>query len=380
MTKSKDLLFIFLTSTCLGLFYIVDTLLFSASASLVGNEKQKTSVFKRVDTTPELTEKLPFSQNYKNPCWYEAAPELGKKLHCLPYYYVIGVPKCGTTDLCRRIMMHPSISNKVMKGNHWLTSFRFGKFRELSNYLRLFDYAVETDIRRKRNQDGFHNVIFGDCTPSISWNNRHMILQAKRDNKTVEPLSNAEIIKHLNPNSKIIVILRNPVERVYSEYLFFNGADNNPTEFHKRVVNSVSNMSACLQTDTLRTCIYSRPINSSHRKAEMVRLQVGVYHVFLEDFIKVFGRQQILIIKLENYSYHINQTMNKIFSFLDVGRVADPELNKNITTSSPANTRSGGDKLLGDMLPETRRILTEFYRPYNERLTELLGPEFNYTM
>jgi hypothetical protein len=60
----------------------------------------------------------------------------------------------------------------------------------------------------------------GDCTPSISWNNRHMILQAKRDNKTVEPLSNAEIIKHLNPNSKIIVILRNPVERYNNNYIF----------------------------------------------------------------------------------------------------------------------------------------------------------------
>ena len=36
--------------------------------------------------------------------------------------------------------------------------------------------------------------------------------------------------------------------------------------------------------------------------------------------MKVFNRQQILVIKLENYSYHINETINKVFSFLDVGK------------------------------------------------------------
>ena len=66
--------------------------------------------------------------------------------------------------------------------------------------------------------------------------------------------------------------------------------------------------------------------------------------------------------------------------FLIPGRVTDPDLTRNISTASPANTRSGGDKLLGDMLPETRQLLTEFYKPYNERLAKLLGPEFDYNI
>ncbi|XP_045202463.2 carbohydrate sulfotransferase 15-like isoform X2 [Mercenaria mercenaria] len=396
MKHIRNIMLMFLSATWLILMYIVNIFLFSkgnnlylikylgvdtfSDASLIWNERQKLTVFKRIDTTPELTGKLPFLSNYKCPCWYEAAPESGRKLRCLPYFYVIGVPKCGTTDLCNRIMMHPLISDKVMKGNHWFTEYRYGRFAALSNYLQLFDYAVETDIKGIQTQNGYHNAIFGDCTPSLSWNSRRLFVRARKGNQTGEPPSNADIIKHLNPHSKSIAILRNPTERLYSEYLFFNEeGTSNPEEFHERVLNSIRNMTMCLQNNTLRYCVYyEKKGRASYRMAEKVRLQVGIYHVFLEDFLKAFGREQMLVIKLENYSNKINETMQKVFSFLGVGSVRDPVLFKNITSIGRANVRSGGDTLVGDMLPETRQLLSDFYKPYNERLKALLGKEFDY--
>lgn len=44
----------------------------------------------------------------------------------------------------------------------------------------------------------------------------------------------------------------------------------------------------------------------------------------------------------------------------------------------PAETKSQEDEKVGDMLPETFELLTEFYRPYNEKLVELLGDDFKY--
>ena len=38
--------------------------------------------------------------NSKNPCWYEQ-PKSKKGLNCLPYVYLAGVAKCGTSDLSR---------------------------------------------------------------------------------------------------------------------------------------------------------------------------------------------------------------------------------------------------------------------------------------
>lgn len=45
-----------------------------------------------------------FNKNLKNPCWNN-----DEKLHCLPYSYILGQPKCGTSDLYERLKRHPDI-------------------------------------------------------------------------------------------------------------------------------------------------------------------------------------------------------------------------------------------------------------------------------
>ena len=41
--------------------------------------------------------RIKFDVKSKNPCWYE-----GEKILCLPYFYLVGSAKCGTTDLANR--------------------------------------------------------------------------------------------------------------------------------------------------------------------------------------------------------------------------------------------------------------------------------------
>lgn len=67
-----------------------------------------------------------FLENFKNPCWkYQAAlnfkiplalsdllPEeedRNMSVACLPYAYILGQPKCGTSDLFERLKRHPEI-------------------------------------------------------------------------------------------------------------------------------------------------------------------------------------------------------------------------------------------------------------------------------
>lgn len=64
-----------------------------------------------------------FKPNYKNPCWnfavedypYETVEhkeKIGgetKGIACLPYVYVLGQPKCGTSDLFERMKRHPDV-------------------------------------------------------------------------------------------------------------------------------------------------------------------------------------------------------------------------------------------------------------------------------
>jgi thymidylate kinase len=49
-----------------------------------------------------------------------------------------------------------------------------------------------------------------------------------------------------------------------------------------------------------------------------------------------------------------------------------------IENKRQANERHTEDKQTGDMLPKTRHMLAEFYKPWNEKLVQLIGEEFRY--
>ena len=57
-----------------------------------------------------LTPPLPFTLAARNPCWFE-----NKKLRCIPYYHILGVSKCGTTDIYNRLVKHPHIYESLNK-------------------------------------------------------------------------------------------------------------------------------------------------------------------------------------------------------------------------------------------------------------------------
>lgn len=39
----------------------------------------------------------------------------GVTLRCIPYYHILGVSKCGTTDLYNRLARHPDIYESLNK-------------------------------------------------------------------------------------------------------------------------------------------------------------------------------------------------------------------------------------------------------------------------
>lgn len=65
--------------------------------------------------SPDVFDKLPpkFNTIHKNPCFGGSGPELA----CLPYFNIIGVSKCGTTDLYHRLTLYKQVilpaTNKV---------------------------------------------------------------------------------------------------------------------------------------------------------------------------------------------------------------------------------------------------------------------------
>uniref|UniRef100_A0ACB8F990 Carbohydrate sulfotransferase 15 n=1 Tax=Sphaerodactylus townsendi TaxID=933632 RepID=A0ACB8F990_9SAUR len=157
---------------------------------------------------------------------------------------------------------------------------------------------------------------------------------------------------------------------LYSDYLYFASANKSVEDFHEKVAESLQLFENCLVDYSLRACVYNNTLNN----AMPVRLQVGLYVVFLLDWLTVFNKNQMLVLRLEDHASNVKYTMHMVFQFLDLGALSEKQ--EALITKSPAsNTRRPEDRNLGPMLPLTKEILEDFYRPFNAKLAQVLCDE-----
>lgn len=327
------------------------------------------------------------SKSFKTMCdklrtnFYEHLYHRGGKLfrlRCLPFFYIIGQPKCGTTDLFHRLLLHPEVKFNTMKEPHWWTRKRFGYIRfkdgfhesfPVEDYLDLFDLAAH-NIQEgfSGNSSGDHRaLITGEASASTMWDNQAWSYLRGYGEETEPPFLAQDFIHTVQPGAKIIIMLRDPVERLYSDYLYFKMANKSAEDFHQKVVDSVQLFQSCLSERSLRSCAYDTGLSN----AMPVRLNLGMYIVFLLDWLTVFHREQILVLRLEDYAANLKVTIKKVFDFLSVGPLSE-QVEAALTKRPMSNTRRTADRNLGPMLPATRDLLREFHQPFNHKLASVL--------
>ncbi|KAF7204198.1 transcript variant X3 [Nothobranchius furzeri] len=346
-----------------------------------------------VQSDPHMFSVIPhkFLPGIKNPCWYEeftgnltSDPYRTNlklyRLRCLPYFYIMGQPKCGTTDLYDRLRLHPDVKFTTFKEPHWWTRKRFGIIRlsegfhdryPVGDYLDLFDqaaYQIQGNLTANTNGSPSHpSIIIGEASASTMWDNNAWVYFYDNTTEGEPPFLIQDFIHALQPDARFIVMLRDPVERLYSDYLYFGIANKSAEDFHEKVSESLQLFEGCLTEYTMRSCVYNTTINN----AMPVRLQVGLYIVYLMDWLTVFSKEQILVLRLEDHANNRKYTMHKVFDFLSLGPITK-QIESEITKSPASNTRRPADKSLGPMLTITKEILKDFYMPFNEKLAKVL--------
>ncbi|XP_070833622.1 carbohydrate sulfotransferase 15-like [Chaetodon trifascialis] len=345
-----------------------------------------------------------FLPGIKSPCWYEEiSSERSTDLHrrnrfslpssdlqhkdgkqfrlrCLPYFYIIGQPKCGTTDLYYRLRRHPEVRYSTVKEPHWWTRKRFGYVHvkdgftgivPVKDYLGLFNLAAQhIQEEMRRNSSGDHHItqfVTVEASASTMWDNQAWSYVHRHRKETEPGFLTQDFIHTLQPGAKLIVILRDPVERLYSDYLYFRTDKKSAGDFHQKATKSVQLFQSCLSERSLRSCVYNRSLLDSMP----VRLHVGLYVVFLVDWLTVFHRDQILVLRLEDYSADLRATLQKAFDFLGLSPLS-VKLEEEVMKKQVSNSRRIKDRDLGPMLPATKDLLREFHQPFNRKLASLL--------
>ena len=354
----------------------------------------------------DMKQHPPYLSNFRNPCWLE-----DDLLHCFPYFLLIGMPRCATTDLFMKLAAHPDVISpagrqtedmdhleaktvsqqqwnyvfsKYKEPNYWSKLFRGG--RNITDYAKFFDEAAK-DID-SGSKDGFHGAVTFEASSSTFWDNSYW--QESPDNKHLhEPkYLNQHYIKQLLPDIRLLLSLRNPADQFFVGYKhrFDNGySDENSTllDFDAYARTNIKAWEKCLIEKGFRMCLYSDSYE--------LPIKQGMYAHFLSDWFDVFPPEQIAILLFEEYIKDTSAKLKGIFRFLGLedrplqyndmvhslstaNRTEVQESNQSTSREMRKDTYKPYDERLvkESMQSKTREMLEEFYKPYNEQLAELL--------
>ncbi|XP_070212628.1 carbohydrate sulfotransferase 15-like [Littorina saxatilis] len=326
------------------------------------SEKQQQSLESEV-----LKTRLSALLKSRNPCSQENNARLG--LACLPSLYLAGFPKCGTTDLYQRVTAHPHIASSPHKVLHWITRRRFASKtylkKNIAHYYMFFclcgtaleDYKGlfgEVLLRSSPIGGNWSSLIVGDHSSSTLWDNRHWQRLPGNENCSVPRVITADR-------------LGATFESLYSEYMFFNG-NATKKEFHSQVAKDTQRTTDCFLRKSVRWCIYNV------LQEMTLRLHVGLYAVYIEDWLKRFPRDQLHVLRLEDLALNPYKEVTAVHTFPDLEK-ADDEATLETVVNPQVSNAGYRSHQAGPMLPKTRAMLDTFYRPFNTRLTQVLRKE-----
>lgn len=262
---------------------------------------------------------------------------LTSEIRLLPDFILIGGQKCGTTSLYNYMKQHPYFiptfvpevhffDNHFYKGINWYKSFFPSKVYQ--NFFKMI-YGTEFTIGEKSPLYIFHPHALG------------------RISKTIKDV-------------KLILLLRNPVERAYSHYHHEVRYNREPLSFKEAIKKEVKRLEGELQK-LLRDKKYV-----SFKYSTYSYLKRGIYIDQVKRLYRYFSEDEIMIIKSENFFQNPQRIVNRVFRFLGL-----PKFKIEVSKIY----------LKGDypqMSQEVKKDLYAFFKPYNEKLYKFLGRDFNW--
>ncbi|MGD1803877.1 tetratricopeptide repeat-containing sulfotransferase family protein [Dapis sp. BLCC M126] len=239
-----------------------------------------------------------------------------------PNFIIIGVQKGGTTSLYSYLTQHPQIIPPIKKEmDFW--SWKFNG--SINWYLAHFPGIPEGK-----------NLLTGEASPSY-----------------FDHPNAARRIYQFFPKIKLIILLRNPVDRAISQY-------------HQWLRLNWENRSLEEAIESDLEKLTKAPEKVNYWMKELNYLARGVYIEFLKEWMSLFSREQFLILKSEDFYAHPEASMQKVLNFLDL-----PEYKLLDYKNYNAGNYSQIDPLI-------RRRLRDYFGVHNQRLEEYLGIKFNW--
>ncbi|MCZ2126843.1 MAG: sulfotransferase domain-containing protein [Anaerolineales bacterium] len=261
---------------------------------------------------------------YKSELRFQATLKGALGVGSLPDFIIIGAQKAGTSSLHQYLIEHPQILGANMKEVHFFSTH----YQRGMNWYR--GCFPSKRYRERRSRELGKPVIAGEASPVYLFH----------------PLA-AQRIADALPNVKLIVLLRNPINRLISNY------------HHMRRIGkeTLPLADAVAQEETRRMGDLYFAYKARGRYIEQ-----------LERYAQYFKKEQMLILNSERFFADTQTEYDKVVSFL--GAESRPLRNVEI--------RNQGTYKKEKLDDEFYRMLKQYFEPYNERLYEFLGERYDW--
>lgn len=201
-----------------------------------------------------------------------------------PNFFIVGAAKCGTTSLYYHLMKHPEVFFcEVIKEPYYFST----------KYAQIPHHGKEDEIndkKRTRLKTFDHYLeLFKNAT------DEKIIGEASTDYLYFYQV--ADDIKAMNPDAKIVISLRNPIDRAFSAYYHQVSKDRETLSFE----NALKAEEGRIKDNYSFIWRYK---------------DVGLYSKRVKHFLDVFGPENVKIILFDDIKNDITAVVHDILEFL----------------------------------------------------------------
>lgn len=259
-------------------------------------------------------------------------------LRAFPDFIIIGAQRSGTTSLYNYLLQHPNIETpKRRKELHFFDLFYSKGFNWYKSYfpLKIYKFLSLLLFRKK--------IISGEASP-------YYLLYPHAPKR----------VHAIVPKIKILILLRNPVDRAYSHYHHEKRRKTETLEFNQAVETEEERISS----------EYKKILSNGNYHSKVFRnhsyLKRGIYVDQIKRWEHYFPKEQIMIIKSEDLFENPKKILNEVFQFIGVKNYELNEYKIYYQGQKP------------EIKPEINDYLKSYFAPYNKKLYQYLGREFNW--
>jgi hypothetical protein len=227
-----------------------------------------------------------------------------------PNFFLVGASKAGTTSLYNYLGQHPQVFMCPIKEPNFL-----------ADEVRKENFTGEMQRKIERWEVSFHAYLQGPVSqrfpsgPVADWQDYLKLFQCAADRPAIGEASPCYLwsntaprnIASRFPDARILMVLRNPVERAFAQHLHTLSVAASPMSFREHI---------------------DAALRSNNRKIGELYpfLEFGLYDAQVRRYFECFPRDRIRIFFYEDYARDPLALLRETYRFLDVDETFTPDL------------------------------------------------------